>query len=84
MIPKVQTNFQENYNNSFKAKLPDKKLVITCYDGKEVIVDKLNFDRYLGKNKKDNFLNSIKDILFEFFPNLDESYRKIMKTGKKV
>lgn len=79
MISKVQTNFQTSYNTSFQAKVPNKKLVITCFNNsKNFVADKVNFD--MIKNSRSKF--SIRDMFFEMFPNLDPEYRALQRSEK--
>ncbi len=79
MLQKVQSNFQTNYNTSFQAKMPDKKLIVSCYNGKDVIIKKSEFDKYIKRNDKPKAKYSLKDILFEMFPGLDAQYQTMMK-----
>lgn len=86
MISKVEMYSNKNYNSSFTAKLPDKKLIISCWNGKDVTVKKDEFSQLLAKHKvyKPSFCESVKDIFLECFPFFDATYRKIMKPVKKV
>lgn len=85
MISKVGMYSNKNYNSSFTAKVPDKKLIISCFDGKEVVVGKDEFTQLLTKHKKykPSFCESVKGIFLECFPFFDATYRKIMKSVKK-
>lgn len=84
MILKVESYFNKNYDTSFMAKVPDRKLIISCFDGKEILVDKDKFINLTKKSKKNTFFESVKNIVLELIPSLDSNYRKMMKLGKKV
>lgn len=86
MISRVEMCSNKNYNSSFTAKVPDNRLVISCFNDKEVVVEKDEFIQLLAKHKKfkPSFFESVKDIFLECFPFFDATYRKIMKPVKKV
>ncbi len=77
MIPQIQL-----YKNSpsYCAKVPNRKLTIVCDDGKKIVVDKF-ISKQKGKSS-DTIADTIKNMFFEIFPNLDNEYKKMFSHHK--
>lgn len=80
MITAIQPYIQ-NSNPVFGAKLPGRKVVVDCFEGKQVIIDK-----FIKKpNEKETVFQNLKHMFFETFPKLDPEYKKVFgHLDKKV
>ncbi len=80
MITSVQPFCQKVNTVTFQAKVPKNKLIVDCWNDKQVVMDKL----IIKESKKVSVFESLKQMFFELFPKLDPEYKKIFERVDKT